>query len=354
MNIRVLSPCQLTADLTAAWLQMQTKDAALDSPFFRPEFTQSVAAVRDDVEIAVIEEAGRPVGFLPYQRDRGDIGRPVGGYMSDFQGLIGNYRCDSSPLDLLRRCDLRAWHFDHLLVSQTDWRQFHWLKAPSPYMDLSEGYEAYKVGRSKPSSDDLAQVRRKTHKAQREVGPVRLVPYSTDSDVLAKLIAWKVEQCRRLKVVNYLGPEWVVELLGRLVLLSEDAFRGMLSALYIGDRLAAVHLGLRSNMVLHSWVTAYDVSLSKYSPGLILLKELAKGAQSLGISRIDLGKGPEQYKTRFMSGVTEVAEGSVDLRPMTAAIRRGWRATRELVRASPLRAPAQYVIRNARAWWIYR
>jgi hypothetical protein len=55
-----------------------------------------------------------------------------------------------------------------------------------------------------------------------------------------------------------------------------------------------------------------------------------------------------------MSGATPVAEGSVDLRPMTSAFRRSWRRTRELVRESAFRAPAQYVIRNARAWWLYR
>ena len=39
----------------------------LDNPFFRPEFTQAVAAVRDDVEVAVLEIQQQPVGFFPYQ-----------------------------------------------------------------------------------------------------------------------------------------------------------------------------------------------------------------------------------------------------------------------------------------------
>ncbi|MBI3466082.1 MAG: GNAT family N-acetyltransferase [Planctomycetes bacterium] len=354
MKLDVLSPHQLTSEQLGAWKQLQAENPATDSPFFHPGFTQAVNAVRNDVEVAVLKDAGQITGFFPYQRDARNVGRPVGGYLSDFQGLIIQQETDWSATELVRRCDLRAWHFDHLLVSQSGWQRFHWLKATSPYMDLSEGFDAYKTRRCKRTSDELTQALRKARKVQREIGPIRFEPYSTDSDVLKTLIGWKVEQYRRLQVFNYLGPEWVVELLKRLVALSEDAFRGMLSALYIGDHLAAVHFGLRSHGVLHSWVTTYDVSLSKYSPGLILLLEFAKSAQSLGIRRIDLGKGPEQYKTQFMSGATEIAEGSVDLRAMTAAIRRGWRCTRELVRASPLRAPAQYVIRNARAWWIYR
>src|SRR5690349_3464553 len=87
MNIRLITPANLTVDQLAAWSQIQAADPRLNSPFFNPAFTQSVAVVRDDVEIAVLEEAGRPVGFFPYQRDHGDVGRPVGGYMSDFQAV---------------------------------------------------------------------------------------------------------------------------------------------------------------------------------------------------------------------------------------------------------------------------
>jgi len=354
MKIRVLTPDRLTPDHISTWLQIQAQDPALDSPFFRPEFTQAVAAVRDDVEVAVLEDAGRTVGFLPYQRDRGDIGRPVGGYMSDFQGVILQRGAEFSPLEFVRGCGLRAWHFDHLLTSQACFRPYHWLMAASPYMDLSQGFDAYRAGRFDQSSDELKQTERKIRKAQREVGPLRFEPYCTDAQVLKTLTAWKMEQYRRIQVVNYLQPEWVNALLDRLVLLRDQSFQGMLSALYLGDRLAAVRLGIRSHRILHGLVMAYDVSLAKYSPGSILLLETARSGQALGIGRVDLGKGPEQYKQQFMSGAIELAEGSVDLRSVTAALRRGWRCTRELVRASPFRRPAQYVIRNARAWLIYR
>ena len=59
---------------------------------FGPEFTQAVAAVRGDVEVGVLEERGEPVGFFPFQRSRRNVARPVGGKMSDFQGLIAPQR----------------------------------------------------------------------------------------------------------------------------------------------------------------------------------------------------------------------------------------------------------------------
>jgi len=354
MNVRVLSPTQLTADQIAAWSRMQTEDPALDSPFFRPEFTQAVATVRNDVEIAVLEEDGRPVGFFPYQRDRGDIGRPVGGYMSDFQGLILGAGRECSPRDLIRGCGLRAWHFNHLLTSQARFQPYYWLTAASPYMDVSGGFDAYQATRSNRASNAVKQMLRKSRKVQRELGPVRYEPRSTDPGVLKTLIAWKVEQYVRLKVINYLQPEWTRNLLDRLLSLGDKDFRGVLSALYIGDHLAAARFSIQSRGVLHSWIMAYDVSLATYSPGSMLLVETARSAQSAGLERIDLGRGEERYKLQFMSGATPVAEGSVDMRSMTSAIRRGWICTRELVRGSRLRAPAQYVIRNARAWWLYR
>jgi CelD/BcsL family acetyltransferase involved in cellulose biosynthesis len=353
MNVRVLSPAHLTADQIAAWSQMQTEDPALDSPFFRPEFTRCVAMVRDDVEVAALEDAGRPVGFFPYQRDRGDIGRPVGGYMCDFQGLILAAGHECSPRDLIRYCRLRAWHFDHVLTSQARFQPYHWLTAASPYMDVSRGFDAYQANCNQ-ASNQLKQMLRKIRKAQREIGPVRYEPYCTARDVLSTLIDWRVEQYRRIKVINYLQPRWTRDLLESLLALRDSNFRGVLSTLYIGDRLAAARFALQSRHVLHSWIMAYDGSLGKYSPGSMLLVETARSAQSVGLQRIDLGKGQERYKEQFMSGATLVAEGSVDLRPMTSMIRRGWRSTRELVRASAFRAPAQYVIRSARAWWLYR
>ena len=171
---------------------MQSEDPALDSPFFRPEFTQCVATVRDDVEIAVLEEAGRPVGFFPYQRERGDIGRPVGGYMAEFQGVILSAGRECSPRDLVRGCGLRAWHFDHLTL-QAGFQPYQWLTAASPYMDVSRGFDAYQASRNQ-DSNQIRQMLRKTRKVQREIGPVRYEPHCTAGGVLDTLIAWKMEQ----------------------------------------------------------------------------------------------------------------------------------------------------------------
>jgi CelD/BcsL family acetyltransferase involved in cellulose biosynthesis len=113
----------------------------------------------------------------------------------------------------------------------------------------------------------------------------------------------------------------------------------MLSALYVGDRLAAVELGLRAGAVLHRWFPAYDQELAAYSPGLILLVEMARAAPGLGLRRFDMGKGLNQSKSSFMSGAVAVAEGSVALTASARALRGGWQGLRALARDGPLRRP---------------
>src|SRR4029077_9892089 len=86
--IRVIpAPALAPLDL-AAWTAIQEADPSLASPYFRPEFTTAVAAVRHDVRVAVIERGGVPAGFFSYQRGWLDIGTPVGGPLSDYQGMI--------------------------------------------------------------------------------------------------------------------------------------------------------------------------------------------------------------------------------------------------------------------------
>ena len=67
-----ISANDLGEQQVSAWLALQRANAATDNPSFHPEFTKAVAAVRDDVEVAVMSEDGRYVGFLPFPDGRGD------------------------------------------------------------------------------------------------------------------------------------------------------------------------------------------------------------------------------------------------------------------------------------------
>jgi len=350
MDIDVRRAEELSSQELAAWAQLQQSDPTLDSPFFRHEFTLAVASVRADVEVAVLRQDGTPVGFFPYQREKAAVACPVGGRLSDFQGAIVRRDVSVDPRRLLAGCGLAAWQFDHLLESQEAFGPYQYVGWDSPYLDLRGGFETYREDKERSGGGTIAQMERTRRKLQRDFGPVRLVPHSPERGLFDLLLEWKVEQYQRMKVPNCLAPSWTVALLDRIRQTQGDCFAGMLSVLYIGDQPAALHFGMRSRGVLHAWFPAYDRQFAKYSPGLLFWLEVARNAADLGIYRIDLGKGQEQYKTRLQSGVIRVTEGSVDRRIVAGSLRRGWLFTREALRASPLGAPGRSVVRYARSW----
>jgi hypothetical protein len=89
----------------------------------------------------------------------------------------------------------------------------------------------------------------------------------------------------------------------------EGNFRGLLSAIYVGDELVAAHFGMLGMGVLHWWFPVYNIEYRKYSPGVSLLLSVAEEAKDNGIHCIDLGKGEAQYKDRLCNDEIEIFEG---------------------------------------------
>jgi len=346
MKIHLTSAPQLSGEQRAAWSELQRSHAAFDSPYFRPEFTLAVAAVRDDVEVAVLEERGAPVGFFPFQRSRRKRGQPVGGRLSDFHGVIAAPSLEFTAAELLRGCGLGTWDFDHLVMPQTAFAPHVRRVEASPFLDLSQGVDVYQEQRKASGSGDLRQVLRKSRKLEREIGPVRLEARAADPGLLARLLEWKRAQYRATGAIDIFAFDWTVALLERIFGERCDSFAGMLSVLYAGERVAAIHFGMFSRGVLHWWFPAYDTELARYSPGRILLHELAAASRSLEIRRIDLGKGVAQYKDGAASGTIAVAEGAVDLRPLAGPVQRAWRECRDWIRGAPLPGPLRATARR--------
>lgn len=346
MKIVTLPAAELPPGHLETWATVQQADPTLDSPFFRPEFTRAVAAVRKDVWVALLEEGGGPVGFFPFQRGRFGAGRPVGGPLSDFHGVVAPPDRVWDACDLVRGCRLSIWDFDHLLTSQAPFGPHIRQTAISPYMDLSGGFEAYAEERRQAGSDIVPTTLRKWRKLDREVGSVRLETHTTDPRCFDTLLAWKSAQYLRTGLTDVFGVGWTVRLLRDLLGYTGEPFAGMFSALYAGERLVAVHYGMRSGRVLHSWFPAYDQSLGKYSPGLVLLLLLAQAAEGVGIRRIDLGKGEEKYKVSLKSGAVPVGEGRV----IPSRLMRGAVACWTVADRWARQSPAGGLVRGLASW----
>jgi len=339
MKTTLIAGDQLTDDHVKTWIELLRADASLASPYLRPEFTQAVAAIRADVEVAIAEDQGETVGFFPFQRSRRNVGRPVGGRLSDCQAFIVRGGVDWSAEELISACGLTSWNFSYLLASQTPFRDYHYTTEDTVYTDLMNGYDAYIAENNRGNSKTFKDLRRRARKLERTLGPLRVDLYSTDEHVFQTLLDWKSKQYQRTNAADIFSFPWTVALLRYILPQRSEGFSGMMSALYAGDTLAAIHLGMRSHDVLHGWFPTYDRDLRQYSPGLLLWLEIAKLGAADGIRRIDFGKTDEPYKLKLASGAVPVGEGTVDLRPLSRAIRTTWRHTYDWLRESPLRRP---------------
>ncbi|MGO9115136.1 MAG: GNAT family N-acetyltransferase, partial [Thermoguttaceae bacterium] len=300
----------------------------------------------------VMEEDGEPLGFFPFQRSRRNIGIPVGGPLNDFQGIIARPGFLFDAAAMVRGCRLSGLRFTQLLASQQPFQPYHWLTNDSPSIDLREGFDAY-CRRREAGSKFLSRIRNHRRGAIRNLGPLRFEGNTSDPQVLKSLIAWKSRQYERIRAANPLTRPGTLAFLRRLLALSGAECQGVLSALYFGDHLAAVHLGLRCRNVLHAWFPSYNEELAKYSPGSIYFVEHAAEAEPLGIQRIDLGGGNEKFKTSLRSSGTQVAEGAVGLGVLSTSLRRTLLYTKQWVQTSRFHGVARAVVRGIRGIFLY-
>jgi len=348
---------QLTARQCEDWKALLQLDAALDSPYLRPEFAQAVAAVRSNVCVGIFSKGGRAVGFLPFERTRFGLGRPVGGMLSGCQGLIAERGLEIDVAKLVCHFGLRVFDFDHLIDSQPAFEAFHMAREAAPYLDLSGGFETYCHTRRQAGSDRIPKLFSRERKLEREHGPLQFRFHSDcpkDFDVLRE---WKSAQFRDTGYADVFQYGWTNQLFQRLLESDADSLRAVMSVLAVGETPVAVSLALRSHSVLHGSLLAFDRQYAKYSPGSILLLRTAEAAAEHGIGRFDLGKGDQQYKRSLATGSHMLAEGAVTCQPLLKAARRGWFATRDWIRSSPLQRTAESSlrwIRPVRGWYSLR
>jgi CelD/BcsL family acetyltransferase involved in cellulose biosynthesis len=347
---------ELTAADWALWLDIQERTGVYESPYFRPEFTQAVAAVRDDVEIALLAEQGQTVGFFPFQRGKLGLGKPVGGKLSDYHGPLVRQDARVNPQSLLADCRLASWDFDHFRAATDAFDSCITIRDKSPQMDLTEGVASYVRRRRDAGSETIHRQGQKTRKLGREVGPLAFAYDADDDEAFELLCRWKSDQLKRTGLTDIFAFAWARALLAKLREHHGQQFAAPLSVLRAGDKVVAVCLSLRSQGMLHSWFTAYNPELQSYSPGLSLFLRLAEEANDLGIRKIDLGRGEERYKWSLASGSVEICEGSVSSRSFATLLRSSWRQTRDWVAKSPLAKTAGFsgkLLKPIREWVAY-
>lgn len=349
LEIDVIPVAALSPTDCTDWISIQESSSLFESPFFSPYFTQAVASARNDVYVARLHVGNETVGYFPFQRSRFGIGKPVGGILSDYQGVVVRPGVTWNAIDLIRACGLAAWDFDHLIAAQTEFDFHSHSHSSSPVMDLSEGFRHYLATRDSSHNSHFKSLERSMRRLQRDHGPVTFHDRVLDLHRLNTLKQWKSSQYRRTGQLDLFSVPWINTVVDLVHRADIPCFSGALLSLENAGRPIALRFGMRTCRGFHAWFSSYDQSLARYSPGLLLFYAMAKSAEAIGLSWIDLGKGGQSYKRQLMSRSVQLCEGSV---VSSRALSRGrdiWAHCKNTLRNSPLRSPAKHIVARAHA-----
>ena len=338
----MVCPSELGAGELSEWYRIQESHPDLASPFLSPHFALAVGRARSSTRVVVLSDSSGLVGFFPYQQGHFRTGAALAMGLSDVQALIVPRTADLDLREILDASELRIWEFDHLLGHQAPLLETavsRFVYERSPVVDLSDGFDAYERRQRNISSSFFQSTARKRRKLEREHGSVRLVLHDTNRAHLQQVLLWKSDQYRRTGRQDRFANRGTLGLVHDLFDLTQPTFSAPLSVLLAGDTLVAGHLGLRSGATLAWWFPVYNPRFSQYSPGLVMLLELARAMPADGLSLLDLGKGDEPYKERLSNCEIPLLRGAAAQSESLAVIHRARRWPRERVTRLVLDSP---------------
>ena len=337
MRAEVIRPQELGPAQIERWRSIINNQTGYHSPFYAPEFSQAVAEARDDAFVAVLESAGKTVGFFPFHRLHRGVAKPIGGPISDYHGPILAMGLDLDPAWLLKVCGLASYDFNHLPTAIDGFSSNAYASSQSPIINLEGGYDGYVSQASKSVKKVLSNTNRLRRKMEREIGPVSFEFQEASNTVFQQFVVLKDQHFRKLRVQSAFSIPWVAQTLERIRRTQSPEFAGVFSTLHAGDKLMAAQFGMRSKTVLHWWFPTYDREAVAYGPGITLLTEVASCASEQGFSVVDLGRGDESYKSRLKTNETQLCEGSVELSAtLPGILRSGQKALLSAARPLPL------------------
>jgi CelD/BcsL family acetyltransferase involved in cellulose biosynthesis len=318
MRVTVVRPSDLGTDEATLWRNFKHSTSEGLSPFMSFTFTQAVGRFRSNARVAVVEDNGQILAFLPFELRTGSVGMPIGYPMNNLQGFITS----GLPMDVrwvIKHAGLRGWRFTSAPVDQRDLAPFRHegTTVPCPVIDLTKG--------------DLSLIseRKRARRAlEKQFGTVRLEWHSAQPLQIDRLIEWKSHKYQG--TARLFSDPTARSIVEYLAVSDGTDCSGVVSTLFAGSRVAAVHLGLLGPDSLAGWFMSYDPELSGFAPGMILWNPLAKAAEERGISQIDLGAGQDAYKFGLSNDSYMVAGGAVWVSRTEATVRKIVRRLRSL------------------------
>jgi CelD/BcsL family acetyltransferase involved in cellulose biosynthesis len=215
----------------------------------------------------------------------------------------------------------------------------------SHFIDLRAGWPAYQDW-SKKNSKTIKRQGQKTRSLIRDVGPLKFEFDCANAEVLEQLIELKRSKYTRSKTFDILSVDWAANLLREISTIETPNFQGLLSVLFAGDELVAVHFGMLTDDVLHYWFPVFDPAFSRYSPGTELILSVAEEAAKRGVNKVDFGYGDDLYKFKFCNGRESVCCGKVTTKELSFQIAKRRYQLRQKLKAIPMKKAAKSLLRK--------
>ena len=310
VQVDIIPADALTPQDVTLWRAMVGANPDLNSPYFRPEFTQVAARVSPQAAVAVFRREGQVVGYFPHQR-RGGAVQPLAAPMNDYHGIIAH---PGQGLDLGQaarllggsRLNVGGWVGPAGEVGET---------RDTCQVVMPQGYDAWYAERRQTWGKYFKDKERARRSLETEFGPLRVEHGLRDGGLLDQLIDLKRDQYRRTGRHDVFACGWTAQLLHALMQTEgQDDFGASIAALWAGDKLCALEYSMHAGDQYHFWFPAYVPGLARCSPGILLSLETMRRASGEGYVAFDYGFGGEGYKKYFCNAHRSVTEAVV-LRP---------------------------------------
>lgn len=345
---------QLTHDEWQAWNELRRQDDRYAQPFFSPEFSRAVHAVRGDVRVAVLRQHCDVIGLLPYHRI-GRVGYPVGRFFNDAHNILQTSGASLNWMDVLAGLSLRSFDAHALVGGEQNLVESCGLRTVGAFASALGDDSRQYLRRLESQHVTIKRQPQKTRKLAREVGEVRLEIDCRCPDVLSHVVRWKRDQYARTHILDLFSPKWTRDLVFQLFNQQRDSgcyrdarLSGLCSVLWAGGKPVAAHFGMIERGRLHYWFPAYDPAYARYSPGTALFRHMVAAASDHGIHTIDMGYGEQPYKQKQTDVVSNVAAGCISRCKVHSTVRWIQKTALAFAHQAPMKERAKRIVRTLR------
>lgn len=314
---RVLTSRSEIEDLVPQWEMLATEcEAPLLSPTWLLPAMESFHATAPIRFIAVLEN-DRLLALAPLVRSSGGFRSrltvPGTERLGEPGGLLA---CDSAsaktlsaalkklpyPLILLRVPDHQPWHTQKhggRIFPLTVFRQ----TSGTPFVDLTDGYEAYMASRSSRRRSDLRRAERRLAEFG-EVGidVLRPTPHEVPS-ILDRAIAVESKSWKGREGSAIATREDLSRFFSRFCEMGAGTGNLRIAFLKVGERDVATQIGIVANSRFWVMKIGYDEEFKKGSPGLLLCIRLIEWSSANDLSGYEFLGSEESWVTPWSTSV---------------------------------------------------